>query len=186
MEIYMNNIYNLKEYNQQLLILGAGGFGHVIYELAQELGIFCKIDFLDDGGYDNQIIGCLSDSKMLKDKYSHAVVAIGNNFLRMEWLDRLKLYGYKLPILRHPSAWVSGSAKVGEGTMILQNSVVNSNAVIGRGVILNIGCTIDHDCTVRDGCHICLHSVVKNQSTVSPCTKLEAGAVYPLQLKEQM
>lgn len=166
------------EYDRTLLILGAGGFGRVVQELAEELGIYNKIAFLDDAATGNEIAGKLADCEKLKGQYTHAIVAIGNNKLRLHWLDVLKECGYKLPVLRHPTAWVSASAAVGEGSVILQNSVVSAAARIGRGVILNVTSAVDHDCAVGDGCHVCLHAVVKDQSSLPPCTKLEAGQVY--------
>ena len=62
--------------------------------------------------------------------------------------------------------------------MILPYSVVGAGAAVGCGTILNVASAVDHDCTVGDGCHICLHAVVKDQSTVPPCTKVEAGQVF--------
>ncbi len=168
----------INEYDRKLLILGAGGFGRVVLEVAEELGLYTKIAFLDDRAAGEQIAGKLADCEKLTEEYSDAVVAIGNNALRLQWLDKLEACGYRLPILRHPTAWVSASASVGRGSVILPYSVVGANAAVGKGVILNVASAVDHDCTVGDGCHICLHAVVKDQSAVPPCTKLEAGQIF--------
>ncbi len=167
-----------KEYDRTLLILGAGGFGQVVLELAEELGIYNKIAFLDDAAQGEKIAGRLADCEKLAGSYTHAIVAIGNNAMRLQWLKKLVACGYKLPVLRHPTAWVSCTAQVEKGSVILPYSVVGAHAKIGRGVILNIGSAVDHDCTVSEGCHVCLHAVVKDQSTLPPCTKLEAGQVF--------
>lgn len=44
-----------------LLILGAGEFGHVVKEIAEDIGIFDKIDFLDD--FNPLAIGRFDDIK---------------------------------------------------------------------------------------------------------------------------
>ena len=163
---------------RRLLILGAGGFGRVVYELAEELGIYYGIAFLDDAAQGENVVGKLEDYQNLSGEYTHAIVAIGNNALRLQWMQRLEAAGYRLPVLRHPTAWVSGSARVGQGSVILPYSVVGAGAAVGCGTILNVASAVDHDCTVGDGCHICLHAVVKDQSTVPPCTKVEAGQVF--------
>ena len=36
--------------NNNLLILGAGIYGAMVYEIAEAMGCFEKIDFLDDNG----------------------------------------------------------------------------------------------------------------------------------------
>lgn len=163
---------------RKLLILGAGGFGQVVKELADELGIFYGVAFLDDAAQGSDVVGKLADYEKLHSEYTHAIVAIGNNPLRLEWLEKLERAGYKLPVLRSPFAWVSGSAVVEKGSVLLQFSSVGAHAVVGRGCILNTGSIVDHDCRVGEGCHICLNSVVKNQATVPACTKVEACEAY--------
>ncbi len=34
--------------NKNLLIIGAGEYGQITYEIAEAMGVFKKIDFLDD------------------------------------------------------------------------------------------------------------------------------------------
>lgn len=163
---------------RRLLILGAGGFGQVVKELADELGIYYGVVFLDDAVERSDVIGKLADYEKFCGEYTHALVAMGNNQLRLEWLERLEQAGYRLPVLRSPFAWVSGSAVVEKGTVVLPFAHVGAHAVVGRGCILNAGSIVDHNCTVGEGCHICLNSVVKNQATVPSCTKVEAGEVF--------
>ena len=161
-----------------LLILGAGGFGRVVREAAEDMDMFGTIAFLDDQAKTELVVGTLQDHAALSKHYDCAVVAMGNNPLRLEWLDKLEKAGYALPVIVHPTAWISRSADIQPGTIVLHNAVVNTNAVVERGCIINCGAVVDHDCTVQQGCHICLNSVVKNQGTVPACTKLEAGEVF--------
>ncbi len=150
-----------------LIILGAGGHGKVVAETAIASGIFKKIAFLDDR-YSNknhplekfhnlEIIGNLSSSidKDISLSYSHAVVALGNNKLRISWLEKLLKKKYILPTLIHPTAWVSPSAVINSGTVIFAKVVVQANAKIGFGTILNTGSVIEHDVVLESGVHIC-------------------------------
>ena len=68
---------------RRLLILGAGGFGRVVYELAEELGIYYGIAFLDDAAQGEKVVGKLEDYQKLSGEYTHAIVAIGKNALRL-------------------------------------------------------------------------------------------------------
>ena len=50
--------------NKNLLILGAGIFGTVMKELAEEMGVFEKIDFLDDTYGSGELEGNLYQSEI--------------------------------------------------------------------------------------------------------------------------
>lgn len=43
--------------------------------------------------------------------------------------------GYSVPILVHPTAYVSKSARIGSGTIIEPKAIVNANAAIGNGCL---------------------------------------------------
>lgn len=97
---------------ENLLILGAGGHGQVVKELAESLKQFDKIEFLDDNS--KQAIEKCSEYLKFLDEFSCAHVAFGNNTFRMEWSEKLKQAGFHLPVLVHETAWVSPSARIGE------------------------------------------------------------------------
>lgn len=161
--------------NRNLLILGAGGHGRVVKEVAGAMGVFVKIDFLDD--HSETAIGALSDSESLVDKYHYAFVALGNSELRMEWLDKLEASGYIIPILVHPTAYISPSAKVLSGTVVEAKAMVNTNAVIEKGCIIDLGSIVDHDARISFGCHIDCGAIVKAQCIVDAKTKVDSGVV---------
>jgi acetyltransferase EpsM len=54
----------------------------------------------------------------------------------------------------HPAAWVSPSATLGAGTVVLARAVVNTGAVIGAHVIVNSGAIVEHDVVVGDHAHV--------------------------------
>lgn len=90
-----------------LLILGAGGHGRVVKETAEAMGVYDTISFLDDRN--PNAIGQLDDYKAFRDRFDSAFVAIGDNKLRSQWLEKLRLAGYQVPVLIHPRAYVSPS-----------------------------------------------------------------------------
>ena len=150
---------------KSLLILGAGGHGKVVAETALALDRYSKIAFLDDkfnpkNEYKFQgikIIGNLDLSEEIFDKniYQEAIVAIGDSITRINLLKKLKGIGYKIPNIIHPSAWVSPSSSIKEGTVIFAQSVIQSEVEIGFGGIINTACSIDHDSIIHEGVHIC-------------------------------
>lgn len=66
-----------------LLILGCGGYGMACKDLCDELGIFEKIDFLDDNA--TQAIGKLNEYEKYVSSYENAFIAFGNPQLRNQW-----------------------------------------------------------------------------------------------------
>jgi sugar O-acyltransferase (sialic acid O-acetyltransferase NeuD family) len=54
--------------------------------------------------------------------------------------------------ITHPAAWVSPSATLGQGTVVLAGAVVNAGAAIGDHAIVNSRAVIEHD--VRLGSHV--------------------------------
>ena len=84
---------------KKLLILGAGGHGKIVLDLALCCDTWEEIHFLDDaivGEYvlGHQVVGKMADYTILKGTYSHAIVAIGNNRGRLEWTRKLIEQGY--------------------------------------------------------------------------------------------
>lgn len=162
--------------NNNLLILGAGGHGRVVKETALAMGAFRKVEFLDD--HLNFAIGKCRDFSKYSKEYSNAFVALGDNELRMKWINELLEVGFQLPILIHPEAYVSPTAKIEKGSIVCAKAVVNSNATIEKGCIISIGALVDHDSYIKEGSHINSGSIVKAGCRVERQTKLDAGEVF--------
>ena len=160
-----------------LLILGAGGFGRMVYETAQQTGQFQKIAFLDDASKDSRVIGKCVDYPAFLKHYPCAVAALGNNGTRLQWTKALMEAGFTVPDIIHPTAVVSPSATMGGGCFVMQRAVLNTNVKLGIGCLINSGGIVDHDSTVGDGAHIGLGSVVKANCHVEEGRKVEAGEV---------
>jgi UDP-3-O-[3-hydroxymyristoyl] glucosamine N-acyltransferase len=156
----------------RLIILGAGGYGHVIEDIAIQSEKYEEILFLDDNSQDK-----CSTFIQYKKEDTEFYPAFGNNAIRMEWLRRLEENQCRIASFIHLKAYVSPKAKIEAGSVLLPFSVVNTNTVIGKGSIINCGAIIDHDCIIREGCHICLNATIKANNTIPACTKIEAGEI---------
>ena len=143
-----------------LLVIGAGGQGKVVADTAYEHGHWKKIAFLDDRYPElNSLLSCpvlgkIEHAPLFSHEYSDIVVAIGNNLVRVKLIRHFKKIGFSIPIVVHPSAFVSKFAKIGSGSVIFAQGVVNAGAEIGIGCIVNTGATVDHDCSIGDGVHV--------------------------------
>ncbi len=161
---------------QKLLIIGAGSFSPEVEELARLLG-YKDIAFLDDSpstAYCSPVIGSTAAIAASRSKYDMAIVALGNNETRMKYHQILKENNYSIPILVHPTAYVSPTAEIAPGCIIRAKAVVSRDVKIGEATILNVGALIDHHVEIGYGCHILMGAVVRNKVKVEPLTRVES------------
>lgn len=144
--------------SRNLLILGAGGHGHVVADAARAAG-FGKIGLLDDRKAESRysqfpVVGRFADLPKLAGEWQCGIAAVGNNSLRRKLLAALLEAGYEVPAVVHPSSVLSPDAELGRGLFAAAGTVINIGVKLGDGVIVNTGATVDHDCRIGDGVHI--------------------------------
>lgn len=170
--------------NKNLLILGAGGYGSVVKEIAAETGSFSEIAFLDDSfGEENgrcsvKLIGKLADCAMFSDKYSYAIVAIGNPRVRREWTMKLRESGFKIPAIVSPDAYVSPTAEIREGAVVEPKAAVMANAVIDTCSLISAGAVVNHNSFVSEFCHVDCCAVIMTAAIVPADTLVPSGEVF--------
>lgn len=165
----------------KLLILGAGGHGKVIAELAELSNKFDNISFLDDNKIGSSIlgqavIGKFNDYINLQKEFKSAFVAVGNNALRLELTHKLLSLGYSIPTLIHPNSIISKHSFIDIGTAVMAGAVVNASCKIGKACIINTSCSIDHDCNIEDGVHISPGAHVSGTVNIACCSWISTGA----------
>lgn len=138
-------------------LFGASGHGKVIKDILNANGVKVQA-FVDDNPNVNECAGrpVLHEATGL----SPMIVSIGVNRIRKIVVDKLvanaEATGNSIEFATaiHPSAIVSPSAKIGEGSVVMAGAVINADVVIGKHCIVNTGATVDHDCVIEDYCHI--------------------------------
>jgi sugar O-acyltransferase (sialic acid O-acetyltransferase NeuD family) len=149
--------------SQRLLIIGAGGHGKVVADLVTALR-HTAVGFVDGdparvgqivGGI--PIVGAMNRLEHLAREFDAdaAVVAIGDNRVRLEHLRELRRTGLRGVTLVHPHATVAHSATLGEGTVICAGARICADATIGDGGIVNTNAVVDHECVLEPACHVC-------------------------------
>ena len=171
---------------KKLLILGAGGYGRTVADVAKQLGYYGNVAFLDDSLTGKpDILGKCDQFLQFADADTEIYPAFGNNAVRMAWIERLVNHGISVPVLVHPSAYVSPTATLHSGVVILPMAVVNTGVTVKTGCIINIGALIDHDVVLEGGCHAAPGAIIKAENRIPAGTKMESGVVienrkYPL------
>ncbi len=90
----------------------------------------------------------------------HALVAIGNNAIRDRVAANALSMGFELATVVSPHAWVSPTARLGSGTVVMAGAVIQVEAAIGDCGIVNTGASIDHECVLGRAVHAAPHSTL--------------------------
>ena len=155
---------------KKLIIIGAGGHGRVVADIARQC--YEQIVFLDDNPK-LSAIGPVSDYVNYLDR--DFFVAIGNNEIREEITKKLK--GAKIISLVHKNAVVANDVIIGEGTVVAAGAVINPGTVIGNGCIINTCSSVDHDCKVGDFSHTSVGAHLAGTIKVGKHVLVGAGAI---------
>ncbi len=153
-----------------MYLYGASGHGKVIKDIAEARGD-SVVGFVDDNPNLSQYCG--EKVYHQADGLSPMIVSIGINKTRKLVVEKLDCEFSKAI---HPTAIVSPSAKIGEGTVVIPGAIINADAVIGKHCIINTGASVDHECVVGDYCHIAPHASLCGQVHVGEGTLIGVGA----------
>lgn len=166
----------------RLIILGAGGHGKVVADIAEQTGKYDEICFLDDHAEEASVLGKCEEFENYNSSDTEMYPAFGNNIRRVIWEQKIEYAGIKLAKIIHPLAYVSPKAEVTDGCVIMPYAVVNTGTILRQACIVNIGALVDHDCVLDEGCHIAPGAVVKGANHLPKGTKVDSGEVIALQL----
>lgn len=190
-----------------LLIIGAGGNGKVVADIAQSMQCWDDIAFIDEGLVGQSILGLSvlggnDRLEQLRPLFKDAFISIAN----IETYDMLKqqlmALDYEIPTLIHPSSIVAKTASIAKGTMVSAGAIINPLAVIEEDCIINTGAIVEHDChigvrthvapaaamagNVRVGKHCWVGLGARMNENINVCanTKLGTGAVVNRDITE--
>lgn len=162
-----------------VLVFGAGGQGRVVAETIQALGTRVE-GFIDDGlAVGTLVLGLpvLGDAGWLVTLPPRLIaLGLGDNRRREEVSGLLEAQGHTLGTFVHPTAFISPTASLGPGTVVLPRVVVHTAARVGRGVILNTGSIVEHECDVGDFAHISPAATLGGWAVVGRRTHVGIGA----------
>lgn len=156
---------------KSLLIIGAGGYGRLVKDIAKICG-YGKIDFIDDNYSD--AVGSNADLDIIKNKYEGSIVAIGNPDVREQISDKLG----NLVTIVHPSAFISPTAHIEAGCVIEANAVVSAHSLVGKSSYVCAGAVVNHDAVIHNCCQIDCNAVVASGATVPDKTKVMSCSVW--------
>lgn len=179
----------------RLIIIGAGGHGQAVREVASALQKYFTTDgkeniiFLDDryravidkeqryGTAVYKIVGMCDKYQKYINQDTEFYPAFGDNKKRLEWEEKIVQAGGKLATIIHPTAYIAKSVVIKSGTVIFPKAIINTGCMIGSACIINMGAIIDHGCVLGDACHINSGAIVMAENNVPKYTKVESGEI---------
>lgn len=134
------------------IIIGAGTYGEVYLAYLQEAGVEI-VGFVDDNPdlqgisvKDLPVLGKISDLEHLKRELELEAVycPIGNNKLRVKFLEYARSLGYKTPCFIHSSVLIHPSVSIGEGVYILLGAKIMPYTVVDDYVMISMNALVAH------------------------------------------
>lgn len=163
-----------------LVVLGAGGHGRAVAELARLCG-HAVVGFLDASPPSATVDGLpvwpesIVQAGVLPADAGGVVFGVGDNEARAALMARHARFPQ--PSLVHPRAIISPSAVIAEGAVILPGAVVHTGAQVGRGAIVNSGAVVEHHCILGEASHVAPGAVLCGGARLGDRALVGAGAV---------
>lgn len=159
---------------KKLLIVASKRYGDYVKEIAESMGCFEKISFVDNDRVD--AIGKLEEIDTFYPDYMYAIAACDDGAERLEWNKRLEAL-YNIPVLAHMDSTVSPSAGLHSGCIVEPRAVVGCGSEIGFATVIGANSVVEPYCFIGDGCTFKSGTIVKTTSMVSMGTETEQGTV---------
>jgi sugar O-acyltransferase (sialic acid O-acetyltransferase NeuD family) len=158
-----------------IYLYGAGGHAKVILETLKAQS-FADIRIIDNRK-EGTLLGLPIHKHLVIEELiadDSIIFAIGDNEAR-------KLIAEKYPFIKsaqatHPSANISPSATLGEGTVVMAGVSIQADTRIGKHSIINTNSCVDHDNVIGDFVHISPNAALAGGVEVGEGTHLGIGA----------
>ncbi len=163
-----------------LVVVGAGGHGRAIAELARLCG-HAVVGFLDAHPPGPDVDGLpvwpdsIGASGVLPGGADGVAFGVGNNESRAALMVRFARFPQ--PSLVHPRAIVSPSAVIDRGVVVLPGAVVHTGAQVGAGAIVNSGAVVEHHCALGSASHVAPGAILCGGTQLGDRALVGAGAV---------
>lgn len=172
---------------ERILIIGAGGLSKIVVDILKPSGQY-KIEGLIDRKLSDiviegiKVIGTDKDlPRLFKNGLTRAVVAIGcvsaeTNVTRMKRTEAIKDIGFDLINVVHKDAYISRTARMGTGNIIVGGCYIGPDVNIGSGVILHPFVSIEHDSVIGDYTHMAQGSKAAGEVRTGRASFIGMGA----------
>lgn len=180
-----------------IVLVGFGGHAKSVADCIEREGKYHIVGYTDSEERKSKYKYLGADDilqNLFEAGVKNAVVGIGfigKGGLRERIYNNLKRVGFNLPVIIDPSAVISDSVNIDEGSFIGKCAVVNAGVEIGKMVIINTKALVEHGCQIGDFSHVSVAAVLCGQvkvgksafiganSTVIQCREIKENQIVP-------
>ena len=169
-----------------IILIGAGGHARACIEVIESggqykiAGLVEKDEIIDEKKIGYPIIGVDEDLETLRQKYTYALVTVGqikSPKTRIKIYKTLKKLEYQLPVVISSSAYLSKYTEIYEGTIIMHGALLNAGVEIGANCIINNMALVEHDVKIGNHCHIATGAILNGEIQVGEGTFIGSGVI---------
>ena len=159
----------------KLLIVASKRYGDYVKEIAESMGCFETISFVDNDRED--AIGRLDELSRFYLEYNCAIAACDDGEERLMW-------NKKLEELFHKDSTISPSSSLLPGSIVEPRAVIGCQTTIGSSTVIGAGTVIEPYCFIGDGSTLRSGTIVKSTSIVDAHTVTNQGTVLYVEDKK--
>jgi sugar O-acyltransferase (sialic acid O-acetyltransferase NeuD family) len=173
-------------FKKKMIVIGAGGHALSCIDVIEAQGQF-KIMGLIGSKYElgkeisgYSVIGTDEDLPILASKIKNAVIGVGQietSDIRRKLFLSLKEFGFNLPAVISPKAYISKSAQIGSATIVMHHALVNAGVKIGENCIINSKSNIEHNSIIESHSHISTGAIINGNCFVGSGSFIGSGSV---------
>jgi len=174
---------------EKIVLVGAGGHCKILLESLNRRR-YEIVGILDNNSVNDSVIGgipvigrdCDAEALFCSGVHNAVITLVGDLQTRRKLLEQYKKIGFSFPTILHPSAYISSSAYIGEGAVVLAGAYVNAEAKVQDFATVNTGAIIEHDSIVGENAHIAPGAILLGASQVGKDSLLGAGSTVLQQI----
>lgn len=167
---------------EDIILVGFGGHAKSIADCIEREGKYNIVGYTDFEQH-NSKYQYLGTDDILQSYYNRGIKNVvlcigylGKGEIRQKIYAKLKGIGFHFPIIADPSAIISESAEIDEGTFIGKGAIVNAEAKIGKMAIINSMALVEHECVIGDFVHVAVAAVLCGHVEVGKAAFIGANA----------
>ena len=171
---------------KNLIFVGGGGHSLSCADIVSQQNLYNLIGFTDPDK--NSILstkgfawlGSDDNLENIIEKYKNVFISLGhtrNATLRISAYNKCKQLGLSFPILKSSYSYVSSSANIGEGTLIMNGVVINAYAHVKKNSIINSNAVIEHGAKIGNHVHVAPSAIILGDVIIGDECFIGAGAI---------
>lgn len=166
----------------KLLIVASKRYGDYVKEIAESMGYFETISFVDNDRQD--AIGRLDELSSFYPEYNCAIAACDDGEERLMWNKKLEEL-FNVPVLFHEDSTISPSSSLLPGSIVEPRAVIGCQTTIGSSTVVGAGSIVEPYCIIGDGSTLKSGTIVKSTSIVGSNTTIQQGSVLYVPYTEE-